>query len=296
MTVRQVWRKTTALFWQYPVLWLPVLAADLLSFFLAKLQKYVTHVLIYHLLLGPASVFGARSGLIEPSSNAIVFKAAMLGGALEWSMHFAQIFLYTTAFLITAALVRKILRQQTEFFSSGARFMQSRWREILGLSVRILGIVAVFAISLGVLISFTISQTQKYMVHTPIGLIYIMSVAAFCCMAYFAAPVAMRRVCTKILNTESSQNGRIYAVLTVLVSSLLGYCLPYLEGSFATEPFFSSASAVTTRGAIVSLLVAFPYAVLFIALTLIVDDDTGIGEPATDLNGLDGEAHEASPS
>src|ERR1700758_3218004 len=116
MSVRQVWRETVELFWEYPVLWLPVLGADLISFFLTRLQKYVSHALIYHLLLGPASVFGDTRSLSGPSSNGVVFKAALLGDTLQWSTHFAQIILYTIALFMTAALVRGTSRHESTSF------------------------------------------------------------------------------------------------------------------------------------------------------------------------------------
>jgi preprotein translocase subunit SecG len=289
MSVRQVWRETAALFWQYPVLWLPVLGADLISFFLTRLEKYVKHLLIYHVLLEPASVLGGRRFLPGSSSNAVAFKAAMSGATLEWSMHFAQIIFYTTAFFMTASLIRRMSRREMELISSSVQFVRSRWRAVFGLSLRVLGLVALFVISYGALIAFTTAQTRKYMVHPPTWWMYVMSAAAFCGMAYFAAPMAMRRIgamALKPLKAESKRNGRIFAVLTVLVSSLLGYGLPYFEGSFTAEPLFSGSPAVTTLEAIVSLLVALPYVVLFIALTLMVDGDLAV-EPLKAVANID---------
>jgi preprotein translocase subunit SecG len=299
MSVRQVWREAAALFWEYPVLWAPVLGADLLLFFLTKLQQYVSHVLIYHLVLGPASVFGGTRNLPGPSSNGVVFKAAVLSGTLQWSTHFAQIIFYTIALFITAALVRKSSRQNTELLLSPMHFVRSRRRAIFGLSLRVLGLVVLLAIFLGTLIAFTISQAQKYMVHLPTGALYVLIVPAFCSIAYLAAPITLRHIgltTLKAVTAESKRKARIFAVLAVAMSSLLGYCLPYIEGSFTAEPFFSSLPAVTTLEAIVSLLVALPYVVLFIALTLIVEGDAGVREPVEDSGGLDDPEDVLSPS
>jgi hypothetical protein len=128
------------------------------------------------------------------------------------------------------------------------------------------------------------------MVHLPQAAMYAYIVPAFCCVAYLAAPIAMRRIGTttsKALTAESTWNGRIFAMLAVAVSTLLGYCLPYMERSFVLEPLFRNSTAIATLDAIVSMLVAFPYVVLFIALTLIVDSDQAVRDPA-DLAGLDG--------
>jgi hypothetical protein len=97
------------------------------------------------------------------------------------------------------------------------------------------------------------------------------------------------------LNMESKQNGRIFAVLAVVASSLLGYGLSYAERSFAAEPFFNSSLASTVSDAIVSLAGAVPYITLFIALTIIVNHDGTAGELIEDLAGLDGKDDLTTP-
>lgn len=289
MTVRQIWRETAALFWEYPVLWLPVLGADLTSFFLTWLQKYVRTKVIYHLLLGSASVFGQTRSLPGPSSNAPFGKAAMAGGLIQWSMYFTQILLYTLAFFMTAALVRKVSRQKTEFVQTSIQFARSRLRAIFGLSLTLTALLGLLAISLGTLIVFAIMQAQRYMLHPGTEVTYALAMPAFCGIAYFVAPVAMRRIGAGELRSstvESKKNGRIFAMLAVIASSLLGYFFRYIEGSFAAEPLFRSPAAFTTLSLIVSLIVAFPYVVLFIALTLIVDGEAARDETAAKWAGL----------
>jgi ABC-type methionine transport system permease subunit len=116
------------------------------------------------------------------------------------------------------------------------------------------------------------------MIHLPQAAMYAYIVPAFCCVACLAAPIAMRRIGRTTLSpltAESTRNGRLFASLAVTVSALLGYCLPYVDRSFVLEPLFRNLTAVATLEAIVSMLVALPYVVLFIALTLIVDGDAG---------------------
>jgi len=273
MSSRQIWRETAALFWQYPVLWLPVLGADLLSFVLNRLGKSAARRVIYHLLMGPASVFGDTRSLPGPSSGVPFGKAAALGGIFEWSAHFTQVLLYTTAFLITAVLVQKISR--AEPFQSSIQIVRLRWRAILGLSLRLLGLLAILAISLATMLS-VVAQSRKFVSLIPSETMYAIGVAAFCAIAYSVAPTAMRRIRTsdlRPLTVESKQNSRIFAVLAVVASSLLGYCMSYVERSFAAEPLFNSALAATALDAIVSLAGAVPYITLFIALTIIVNHD-----------------------
>lgn len=270
MSVRQVWRETTVLFWGYPALWLPVLGADLLSFALLRLDKYVVHVVIYHLLLGPPSVLTGQRSPSDPS-HAVLVEATAIGGLLEWIAHFTEIVLYTAAFFMTAALVRTIRRPETKPFRSALQFVRSQWPAIFGVSMRVLGLLVIFAISFATFVAFTV---PKYLPHWQMGITYTIVLPAFSIIACVVAPIAMRRIGAKELpplTTESKKNGRIVSMLMVIVSSFLGYCLPFVARSFAAEPLFRNSTAETVLAGIGSLVTAVPYIVLFIALTLIVD-------------------------
>jgi hypothetical protein len=56
--MRDLWRKTTALFWESPILWLPVVCADLLAFCFTRVQKLLTWQLINSFLLGHSALAG----------------------------------------------------------------------------------------------------------------------------------------------------------------------------------------------------------------------------------------------
>jgi hypothetical protein len=281
MSVRQVWRETTALFWEYPVLWLPIFGADLFSFFLMKGQKQVAHLVIYRLVLDAPSVLSGARRLPDPgdpSSHGLVLKAAVVGALFEWSAHFIQIVLYTIAFFIIVALVRKI-QQRTELpFLSAIQLVRLKWPPIFGLSLRVLSLVVMFAILVG---SVAITMA-RHALPEPYISGYVFACAGFCAIAYLIAPVAMRRIAADNGHTpaaEQIRQGRIFALVMVITSCLLGYLLPYVAGSFEREPIFHNAYAVTALSAIGSLLTAAPYIVLFISLTLILDNKLTDGAP-----------------
>jgi len=241
MSVRQVWRETAALFWEYPALWWPVLAADLLSFLLIRLQKYVTHALVRHLLLGPESVFGGRQSLPQSSVRVVTLKAATLGAPFVWGTYFLAIALYATAFFMTAALVREIKENQRLEFRSALQFAEARRRKILRLSLMMLGLFAAAAL----VFAITGRIGDRFLVHnSPVMTGYVFAVLVYICVAYWMAPTAMRHISAKEprpLTAPSRSAGRIFAIPIALTSLLVGGLLPYVERSLVTGHLFKHA-------------------------------------------------------
>jgi hypothetical protein len=281
MSVRQVWRETTALFWEHPVLWLPILGADLFSFFLTSVRKQIAHLVIYRLVLDVPSVLGGARRLPDPgdpSSHGFILKAAVVGALFDWSAHFIQIVLYTIALFMVVALVRNIQQRTKLPFLPAIQFVRLKWTPIFALSLRLLGLVVMLAILLGS-IAMTIA---RYALPEPYISGYVFGCIGFCTIAYLIVPVAMGQIAVDnghTLAAERIRQGRVFALAMVITSSVLGYFLPYVAGSFEKEPIFHNAYAVTALSVIGSLLTAAPYIVLFISLTLIVDNELADGAP-----------------
>jgi uncharacterized membrane protein YhaH (DUF805 family) len=281
MSVRWVWRETTALFWEHPVLWLPILGADLFSFFLTREQKQIAHLVIYRLVLDAPSVLSGARRLPDrgdPSSHGLVLKAAVVGALFEWTAHFIQILLYTIALFIVVALVRNIQQRTEHPFLSAIQLVRLKWPPVFRLSLRVLGLVVTFAILVGS-VAITIAW---HALPKPYISGYVFACGGFCAIACLIAPVAMRRIAADNGHppaVEQMRQGRIFALAMVITSCLLGYLLPYVVGSFEREPIFHNAYAVTALLAIGSLFTAAPYILLFISLTLIVDNELADGAP-----------------
>jgi hypothetical protein len=282
MSVRQVWRETAALFWEYPLLWLPVLGADLLSFLLIRAQKFVTHELINHLLLPPASVFGGGQSLPESSWRALTLKAATLGAPFLWGTYFLATVLYTTALFMTAAFVRDIKQSQRCDFRLALEFAGRRRRLIVRFSLMMLGLFVLAALIFAITPQI---GDRPLALTSPAAFAYGYTAMACICIAYWMSPVAMRRISAegpRPLTEQSRSASRIFAIPIALASLLLAGLLPYLERSLAAEHLLKNFLARSALEVVLSLVSALPYVVLFIALTLIADG----GLSAADLADL----------
>src|ERR1700722_2601620 len=101
-----VWQRTVFLFWQYPILWLPILAADFAGYWLARLQQLVTHHIVFWVVQsGPHSVLGNVPAPITYQSSTVM-RAALFTTPLVWGNYFLHITIYVIAFVVTAAFVR----------------------------------------------------------------------------------------------------------------------------------------------------------------------------------------------
>jgi hypothetical protein len=275
MSVRELWRAATGLFWDQPVLWLPVVGGDLAAFSLHRLQTYFTFPLIQRLLLDPAALLtGSRR---DVSSHALILKAAAIGGILRGAATFAHIILYAMAFFVIAALIRARGRREQRAFALAAKFVKSRIRTICRLSLLIFALVIALTIPLGFLVDLAMKMGIR---PIPTWAVYAFVSAALCGIAYLIVPIALQAVAEKRLDltVRTKRQARAFAVLTVGASCVLSYCLQYVATTFLKERAFHGVLAAETWTAIGSSLSALPYVVLFIALTLIVDDEAGGSE------------------
>ena len=104
--MRTIWRTTAYLFWQHPILWLPVILADLIAFCLRLLQGWMTHAVINSLLV-EHSVLSSNP---EPLQTLPVAWAAAFG-ASRLLVEFLNLCLYATAMVAISILIPALIAQ-----------------------------------------------------------------------------------------------------------------------------------------------------------------------------------------
>ena len=77
--MRTLWRNTAYLFWQFPILWLPVVLADLIAYCLTTEQTRMTHAVVSSLIAG-RSVLSSSPDPVQtlPAIWSIIFAASKL--------------------------------------------------------------------------------------------------------------------------------------------------------------------------------------------------------------------------
>jgi hypothetical protein len=99
--MRELWRRTTGLFWARPVLWLPLIVASLLAYAVDELRKGLDHWLVLTMVESRASVLSNARVPLHPSPFSL--QLPIVVSVAAW---FLIPCFYTAAFVITARLVR----------------------------------------------------------------------------------------------------------------------------------------------------------------------------------------------
>src|SRR5262249_29402111 len=140
--MQNLWRKTSELFWQYPILWLPILFADTFQWLLLWVQKILTEKIVTFFIQGHRSVLG---GLPDISTDpSVVTKASLVAFPLSAGISLLFTCLFVAAMFVTSKLVRSYLvDSQIKLRAAVIDTLQSCKRKTVVLSIKILALFAV---------------------------------------------------------------------------------------------------------------------------------------------------------
>ena len=260
--MEKLWRETSELMWQRPLLWLPVLAADLLAFLVnlgsgALVRKFVLGSLQYRSALGGAPVRG-------PVSTAAVQHATLVALLITWPANFLRLLLYATAFIVTAALVRDVMTRARKPAAAAGEALLRSSGGILSLSLRALAIYACAGVLLDWLGKWLLAHGHKATllsgwVETGAG------VLVFAVLAWLVAPTAVQVLAHRYPASEPRRHAQIFAFVLGVISLLLSrFVVSNMRSVHIASPVASFALELTG-----SWISALPYAVLFVALARI---------------------------
>jgi hypothetical protein len=274
--MRELWRKTTVLFWENPILWLPVVCADLLAFCFTRLQQLLTLQLINLFLLSHSALTGQATPPVD--QHAAITKAAIIFGPFVWGTYFLNTCLYAAAFVVTATLVRTLEQHLRPDLPPVLGSLRSRIQRVLVFSFKLLALYALAGLLL--IQATTLAQKWKLPATYLIPCFLVLAAVSF---AYCMAPSGislLRDAQSRSVTPEYITWGRSFSILMVLASFAIGYFVPMVERSLFASPLLSRGIARLIIEAIASSVAAFPYVLLFISLALIATNDTGEAERA----------------
>ena len=257
--MEELWRETSELLWQRPLLWLPVLAADLLGFLVnlgsgALLRAMVLGRLQYQSALGGAPVRA-------PLSPAALQHATMLAVLITWPANFLRLLLYATAFFVTAALVRAFASRSRKPGEEIASALRKQPGNTVALSARALVIYACAAVLLNLLGKSLIAHGHRAVLangwlETGAG------VLLFAALATLVAPAAVRALLSRTPRPQVNREAQAFAFLLGLISLALAR---FVSGNMRSV-HIASPVARTLLELTGSWIAALPYALLFVLL------------------------------
>jgi hypothetical protein len=279
MKAWQAWREAGKLFWQRPMLSLPVLTAAISPFVIDA----VNHWFMRWLLPPPIEAYGVRSPLSQTLIQPVkAYWPLMFGDSV------VQVVICVIALFVTAGAVRRLKSEDaTALLRHRMMFARSRWRDAMWMSLAGWTLFAIYeAVRFAVFYSSVTYLVNQTMTNNPgwqvqilerrfdVSLLYML---LWCIGAWILAGMAMRRIRTggfqEVTRAEVRQGKRL-AIVTVLFSAVLGFALACLRRMVIPEGGLDGTVAEWELNAIHSVITAFPYVLLLIALTRIVDQDS----------------------
>jgi hypothetical protein len=292
--MRILWRSTTSLLRQYPILWLPVLVAEIVNFNLRWFERLLLRPLRHQLILWFSqahSVLSTTPVPIQPTGS-IMIKTALLTAPLEWGMQFLCAAVTVASLVATAAILQSIAKTGRGSLRAVIAPITSSRRRILILSLQFWGLNMILSLqfwglnilftSLLELLSplvFSIHNLQAYLGRSNLAgsffsYLWVLPVTLFVC--YIIAPLEARLLQSPE-STPAPDQARRARVVAILVA--LGLCVfNPLTGMAESYILQMSLLAFSLKFFLIELLFSLirtaPYALLFIAFYLIANPES----------------------
>ena len=266
------------LFWQRPALCLPVLVASLVPLAVSSMSEWLRHwrlSTLSHIDIGYQSAWQWQLHVAK-TTWPLVIGACLIYAAFSVS-----------TFFVTAGAVRRLKSEEsTALLRHGMMFLRLRWRAAMWLSFMGMGLLAIYEAAH--LVVFNLSTTyllDRLMRHDSAWelLRWRIEVLAFytlltCIGAWLLTGSAMRGIRLngpQEIARADVRRGRRFAIAAVLISAAVDFVLTALRERVIPAGGLDGTVAEWELNAVHTMLVAFPYVLLFIALTRSVDEDSG---------------------
>lgn len=272
----KLWRKTIEFFRTYPILWVPYLCADLATSCLTWLRQVSTHAIFHWVTTKHLHSVLGGDAVTTNFDHAAMVKASLLAIPVEWGMRYANACFYTMGFILTAVLVVMILRGEKPDLAIALPTLRTTPRRIFRFTLIFCALILVLT---ALMIAFPSSYLLNAKYHAS-QLLYSMTITggellSTSCSAWIMAPLAIaliRPIDATAVSAERKKLGRIFAaaagtaavVLDQLSNQLIIQLIRLMRVSHPKLDIFQP---------LVSLIVNFPFILLFIALALIAAED-----------------------
>ncbi len=273
----ELWRNVSETMWKRPSVWVPVLVADLIGFFinfgrLALLRAMITHKVEYHSALGGAPVHAQVTAATAHSLSTLAL-------VVDWSSYWLRLLLYAAALIATAALVRAFAERNKRPWGEVGPAFRENASGIVSLSLRALAIYGAGALIFGWIGNLIVSHGHKASLANG----WLESTATLVIMVALAlvlAPVGIQIIARHHAPAVLKRRAQYFALSLGVVALLLGTYVAANMRTIRGGPSIGRTLLELTG----SWIVAVPYAVLFTGISFIakeIPSETEAETPAT---------------
>lgn len=264
--MRNLWRKAAKLLLEFPVLWVPYLAAELLAIGLWRLRGMAEKG-IFRWFSTSHSVLGGN--MEAPAvDHATLAKASLAYAPIGLATIFVVVSLFVIALVVTAGMVDAIGREENPDARAALAGIAPRCRRILLFSLVFL---AAFGFAgAGVLLPavYLLKVVHRLELAPSTALSFGLAPVVVGCAAWMVTPLAIRLLragATGPVSVQIRKRGTIMAIL----AAEAGIALGVISQKFEAHMMFGSRWEGTALSLLNSILANAPDVLLFIALALL---------------------------
>lgn len=255
----ELWRRTARLTYENPVLWLPVLLADLLGFGLQYGERTFASAMIRNAFRSHSVLAGATG---FDSSSARVTFFSILSFLLRFGVEFLTVILYAWALFITARLVARCIAAKD--WSDVANVAG----KVLGLGLRAFLVVIAMVLSVFCIIELPLMWSRWHGLMTWWFFNDVVALVLMCASACVLVPAALRALSdVPAPNRKHIHIARKSSIAAVVASTTLIVIAHFIEGQVR-----GSFTGVLATQVVNSVIFVLPYAPLYVALALLAAD------------------------
>lgn len=257
----ELWRDLVEVLRKRPVLWLPVLIADLLVYLVNFGRALLLHSLVLH-QTAQQSVFGGAV-VHGPMTGSVAESTTVFALLLSWVVNFLKILLYTAAFAVTAALVQAVLERRRKIAPVIGPALTQGWGGILELTLRALAVYAIAALLFSWLAPVLLKHGQTALVRGPWFPICSSLLVLLVLATTLPAP-ALRLLSGRAPLADEIRLAQQFCLILALVTEVLTIMVASNSRELAGVP----PGARFPLEIVGSLVVALPYVLIFAGMAV----------------------------
>jgi hypothetical protein len=295
--MRTLWRTTASLLRKYPILWLPVAIARLISFNLHQLDSTIrsklTHALMPWVMHTYAHSVLSGNIVIDSSEPDALRKLAVLTAPIQYGTRFLGDFLFACALIATAAILHSLATTGRATLREATAPIYLTSYRILTFCLKVfgLGLISTWIISFlsPFMWSFIDRNGPEKLLHLPLYSRMALGRSTFLfsffdqlwilpitlSVVYVIAPIEVHLLQPPDLppTQNQSKQARLAEMTAAVAISALGL-VAFAAQQGAFELVFRTGPHLYLVRAMSSLLIAIPYVPLYIAFYLIANPDS----------------------
>jgi hypothetical protein len=266
------WREASDLFFRRPVLWLPVLAADLAGSLLNLGQGTLMHSIAMQHMQFHSALGGTvkTQGLTLQAAQQLYVYATAIG----WTTNFVRLLLYVAAFVLTAALVWTGGRRDS--WNNAVAALRKRGNGGTLLALRALALYAAAAIGNSYLMRY-LSAHQNPLLHN----VWFRLMLAMLLVGLQVAVLSNAGL-KVLVERKASEHGERSARVMALALGFVSLAMGFFIGQSSAILRSTSQGRRLTLEVLASLLTAVPYILMFLGFASIAATERGESEEAAE--------------